>query len=478
MELKPLARFAPLLMSLMLSAACAHYEPKPLEPEQTLRQFQSRRLTDAGILARVRAATAPRTADQDAAEPVTWGRAQLLVAALELNPALAESRAQLEQASTALGTARALQNPTVNLAAEYDVSRAGESPWLWGIGTGFLLDTFFSRPKRIDLAQAGIRGAHADFSEALWTVRRDLRTALLAVVIARKRVDALELDVRQRTELVNLARSRVSAGESARSEESQASLELSRAQTSWDDAHRLLAEGQGALAAALGVTADALNEITPQWEDLDRLERPDELSLRGLRDQALLSRPDLERAIADYQARDLDLRQQVTSQYLQASLGPGYTWDHGVRKVTLGASFSLPIFNRNEGPIAEAHAARETAGRHAVTVQANILSQIDAATATYSTALAALERIRRQRTLNESLAASARRALDVDVGDRPTLLIAELAVSTERIAEIDAIERAQQALGQLEDALHTPLFGPEMRLRALDAPPSIPRKSP
>jgi hypothetical protein len=58
------------------------------------------------------------------------------------------------------------------------------------------------------------------------------------------------------------------------------------------------------------------------------------------------------------------------------------------------------------------------------------------------------------------------------------LLTAELAVSTERIAEIDALERAQQALGQLEDSLRTPLFGPETRVRSLDAEGAMPRKSP
>jgi outer membrane protein TolC len=445
----------------VLLVGCAHYEPKPFAPAETLRQLQSRRLTDEAVVARVQAATA---------SPITWDRAQLLVAALELNPALAEARAQLEQAAAGVVTAQAIENPAVSLSAEYDLSRAGEPPWLWGFGTGFLLDTFLSRPHRIHLAQAGVRGAHADYSEAVWTVRHDLRAALLGVVIARKRIDALELDVRQRAELARLARSRVAAGESARSEESQAHLELSRAQAALDDARRSLSEGQGILARALGVSLEAVEQIAPSWQDLERLDKPDDATLHALREQALLSRPDLERAIADYEARDIELRQQVGSQYLQTSLGPGYTWDHGVRKVTLGGSFALPVFNRNEGPIREANAARETAGAHAVVVQSKILSEIDTAAAAYATALAALERIREQRALNESLEASARRAFDADVSDKPTWLAAGLAVSTDRIAEIDALERAQQALGQLEDALRTPLSGPETRLRTLESP--------
>ncbi len=110
-------------------------------------------------------------------------------------------------------------------------------------------------------------------------------------------------------------------------------------------------------------------------------------AVKERRSRALLSRPDLERAIADYDARELELKQQVSAQYLQTSLGPGYTYDHGIRKATFNASIALPIFNRNEGPIAEAVAARELAGRHALTVQATILNEIDAAAQGYESAL-------------------------------------------------------------------------------------------
>src|SRR4051812_34291654 len=107
-----------LVAALGVLAGCAHYAPQPLAPEQTLRTLESRRLT----------AKAPDAAHR-------WDRAELLLAALELNPGLAEARAQLAQATASVKTARAMQNPTLSLATEYDLSRAAESPWLWGIGT-------------------------------------------------------------------------------------------------------------------------------------------------------------------------------------------------------------------------------------------------------------------------------------------------------------------------------------------------------
>ena len=453
----------PVVLASIALAGCAHYVPKPLVPEQTLQSLQSRSLTDAELLNHIRERLG--RSESDAQPALRWGRAELFIAAMDLNPSLAEARAQLEQASASLKTARTIQNPTLSLATEYDLSRAAESPWLWGVGTSFLLDTFVGRGLRLNLAQAGVRGAHADFTDAVWAVRRDVRAALLATIVAQRRVALLEPDIGQRSDLARLARARIEAGESARAEGLQADVELARSRAALEEARRVLLDSRAKLAAAIGVADQALAEVSVSWDDLGQLPPAGTNALRELRSRTLLSRPDLERAIADYDVRELELKQQVSAQYLQTSLGPGYTYDHGIRKATFNASVSLPIFNRNEGPIAEAVAAREVAGKHALAVQAKILNEIDAAAAGYASALDALARTQGQRASSESLAESARQAFAADSSDRPTLLAAEVALNTERLAELDALDRAQQALGQLEDALRTPLSGPETSLR-------------
>jgi outer membrane protein, heavy metal efflux system len=472
-------RSGPAILALGALAGCAHYAPKPLVPEQTLQALQARSLTDPDLLRHIRdrigrgavetAAPERGSAKGSSAEKEStlreWNRAALVLAALELNPSLAEARAQLEQATASLKTARAIQNPTLSLATEYDLSRAAEPPWLWGLGTGFLLDTFAGRGLRMNLAQAGVRGANADFTDAVWAVRRDVRAALVAVAIAERRVALLDADFQQRADLARLAHARIEAGESARADGLQADVELARSRAALEDARRAKVESRSKLASAIGVTESALNEITIEWDDFEQLAPTDASALRDVRSRALLSRPDLERAIADYDLRELELKQQVSAQYLQTSLGPGYTYDHGIRKATFNASVALPIFNRNEGPIAEAVAAREVAGRHALAVQAKILNEIDASAQSYSSALESLGRTRAQRVSGESLAESARHAFEADSSDRPTLLAAEVALNAERLAELDAVDRAQQALGQLEDALRTPLSGPEIALK-------------
>jgi len=460
--------------SFLHAAGCTHIEPQPLEPKRSLEMLEQRRLTDADVLARVQAAFP----DSERAPQATWDRGELLVAALHLNPALAEARSRITQAAAALPTARALQNPIVSLASEYNLSRAAEPTWLWGISSSVLLDTFLSRNLRTQIAATGVRGARADFADAVWSARRELRIALLSVVIAERRVPTLELQTQWRDELVRLSRARVSAGEAARPDALQAELELVRSRVALEDARRAQAEARAKLAATVGVSMTALNGALLRWDDLEQLSLPPQSQLAALRERALLARPDLERAIADYDTRELELRQQIRAQYPQVALGPGYTWDHGVRKITLGASLSLPIFNRNQGPIGEALARREAAGQHALAVQARILNELEAQTQLYVSALSALDRAREQRAVSEALAQSARNALAIDAQDRPTTVSAEVAVGTERLAELDALERAHLMLGQLEDALRAPLFGPETALLRDGSLSAVPADSP
>jgi cobalt-zinc-cadmium efflux system outer membrane protein len=245
----------------------------------------------------------------------------------------------------------------------------------------------------------------------------------------------------------------------------QLDLELARTRTALAEARRQLSEAQVRLAAVIGIPLAALDGQLMQWEALEAPEPPSDSRVAQLREQALLSRPDLERAIGEYRSREIELQQQVRAQYPQVSLGPGYTYDHGIRKATLGVSLALPLFNRNQGPIAEAEMRREAAGSHLLSVQAQILSEVDGAAQAYRGALAALQLARQQSLSAQTLADASARSLAVGAEDQPTLLALRLNANAEQLAELDVLERAQQALGQLEDALRTPLAGNDLALR-------------
>ncbi|MGD8817714.1 MAG: TolC family protein, partial [Acidobacteriota bacterium] len=116
-----------------------------------------------------------------------------------------------------------------------------------------------------------------------------------------------------------------------------------------------------------------------------------------------------------------------------------------------------PIFNKNEGPIAEAEAAREEAAARMLAAQASVFNDIDAAMAAYQAATeksGASEELLAQLREQEALSSTAYRLGEVS---RLALLSAQLELATGELARLETLGQAQQAAGELENAIQSPL---------------------
>jgi outer membrane protein TolC len=135
-----------------------------------------------------------------------------------------------------------------------------------------------------------------------------------------------------------------------------------------------------------------------------------------------------------------------------------------VAKFPLNVGFELPLFNRNEGEIAEARAARDLAGQRMLAAQANIIGSIDAAArgenvahdsvAAAGRGLEAARSQRRNSALNLRLGAI---GANQDLG-------AEIVALRSELETLQLRAQLQAARNALEDALHAPLSGPELQL--------------
>ena len=126
---------------------------------------------------------------------------------------------------------------------------------------------------------------------------------------------------------------------------------------------------------------------------------------------------------------------------------------------------------RGQGPIGEALAAREEAGRKAEGIQAGVLNEIAMARVAYATVLEGLAETRLQLQEAENLLSDAeRRFRDAHSIDRPTLLSTQLVALNTRSAELSMLLRAQLELGTLEDAFRRPVAGPELEVTDLAEP--------
>lgn len=444
-----------------LLAGCAQYQAKPLSPEQTAAQFEARSLDDAGLQKFVGA---------NHPSPVpgplpSWDFQTLTLAALYYHPSLDVARAQWAVAQAGIKTARQRPNPAVNLSPQYTAnSPSGESPWVAALSFDGLIETAGKRRYRTEQAKQLSESARLRLATQAWQVRSGLRTSLLDYAAARQRTALLEKVQEAEQQMLKLLEGRLQAGDIAASELTTQRVALIRTQADLADARRQVVDSRVAVAQAIGVPLRALAgkeikfEIRNPKDRTDQTDRTDQERISDLRRQALQGRADILAGLADYEASQSALQLEIARQYPDIRLGPGYEFDQGLHKwgLAVGTDF-LPVFNRNQGPIAEAEAKRAEAAARFLALQAQVIGEVDRGVAGVA---AAQNQVRQIGTLLETQrqhVQSVQALVQAGAADRLELRAAQLEVATAELTRLDALVKAQQALGLLEDAVQMPL---------------------
>jgi len=442
------------LLAAGLLAGCVHYQAKPLSPPGTAAAFGLRTLADASL---GNFFTANHVAPPGPQE--SWDLKQLTLVALYYQPALAEARAQLLAAQAAEVTAAARPNPSLSLTPGYDSGIPGaSSPWIVPLSFDLPIETAGKRGYRAAAARAVAEAARWDVVAAVWQVRSQVRAALLALHTAQESEALLAREETAQHDVVRLLEGQLAAGVVSSYEVTQARIAVDATRLSRQQAAAQDRQARVQLAGALGVPLSALDGCRLSFADFARL--PRELTAPEVRRDALLNRADVRGALADYAASQSALQLEIANQYPDIHLGPGYAWNAGSAgdsEWDLGLSLTLPVLDRNEGPIAEAKARRAVAAAHFQTVQAQALNAIEGALTAYDSAL---QQVATAGTMQQNL----RRRLDsvraqVQAGEAEPLAVANAEVEFAAAAQtrLDALAGAQQALGLLEDAVQSPL---------------------
>lgn len=435
-------------------AACAHFQPRPLSAATSIAGFESRSLEAPGLRAFLAANHVPAPAPGAA-----WNLKTLTLAAFYYQPALAEARQKLLAAQAARITAGERPNPSISVTPGYDSGVPGEiHPWLVPLSFDWPIETGGRRGYRLAEAQHLAAAARWDLVGTVWRVRTRVRAALLALCAARRFESLLSREDSTRQTVLRLLESQFRAGNVSSYEVAQARIALDRATLARQAAAGQVRQSRIALAGALGVPLHALAGVRLSFVVLNRL--PVTISREQVRQRALLGRADVRAALERYAASQSALQLQIARQWPDVHLGPGFAWNAqlaGDRQWELGLSLPLPILNHNQGPIAEAKAHRALAAAHFLTVQTHAVTRIDSSLAAYDsartqlmTADVLLRGLARQlRSVQAQVSAGERQPLD--------LLTARLAYQSGAQERLEALVRAQQALGRLEDAAQSPL---------------------
>lgn len=454
------------LLCLAALSGCVRYRPKPLAPVRAERDYRARTLEDAGLRAYATAHLGP----QAVWPPPSLDLASLNLVACYYHPDLDVARARVRLAEAGLIAAGARPNPSLTAGGGY--SNAPESPVVFRFEPGLLIETARKREHRLLQARSLLQAAKLGLAEAAWQVRSRVRLALLERVVALQRLETLKAEEDARAEALALIERRFQAGEVSRPDVDGARLELSSARVALRAARGRAEESLAGLAAAAGLPFAALDAMPVEWPAIHNPPRPEALPLANLQEAGLLNRIDVRRMLLEYDALEAALQLEIARQYPDFAVLPGHSFEEGHHRITLGLALPLLIRNRNRGPIAEAEARRLEGRARFLALQAQAIAEMESAMARYEAAVGEVEESgQRLLAVQRERERALRRAVEVGQEDQLALANARVETAVLERTRLEALAKAQAALGALEDAVQRPLQDGL-------GPPAVPVESP
>ena len=438
------------LFGVFLLAGCAvqRYRPAPIVASTTASRFESRNLADPGLQS---------FEEQNLGHPVspwppkTWDLQTLSFAALYFNPALDSARARVTATEAALVTAGARSNPSLSIAPGIP------APYLLTMDFSIPIETAGKRGHRIQAASSLDQAARFDLADSAWTVRSGVRAALLNYILASQALELFRSEARARGDQVKILEQILSAGEIPRQDVDLARIELSKTQLTILTTEGQVGEAKAALAAAVGIPVAGLREAQFSWPSIDTPPSAESFSPEEVQRNAVLNRLDVRRSLAQYAAAEAGLQLEIAKQYPDINIGPGYTYEETHSFFTVGFSTTVPLFNRNQGPIAEAEAHRKEAAATFLERQAQVIARSERALAVYTAALKEMAEAESLSRFQETQLQITQQAIRAGASTQLSLDNVEIQSWVLGRARLDALARAQRALGELEDAVQRPL---------------------
>lgn len=449
----------PRLLLVSLAAAlggCVSYHSKDIDPVASAALLDRRSLEDAGLRKSLAA--------HGLAAGSEWDLPRLTLAAFYFNPTLEAARARLAAAEAGVRTAEARPNPTFTFTpGQSDETPGGITPWILGYTLDIPVELAGKRAHRTTEAQRVVERARLELASAAWGVHSAVRGALIEWHGAEAEAELGRAQLPLVARVAQLAAAKVEAGDASPVEAAQARTVLARAELAMRASERAVTTARSRVAEAIGVPLWAISEIKLSGGGL--VDAPPPSATTEARAWAPLNRPDLLGALAAYAASQAVLQGEIARQYPNLALGPGYQLDQGKGKWSVGLGVTLPVFNRNAGPIAAAEAGRAAAAANFMAVQNRVLAEVDRAAADYASVQADLEIVRGLRTALERQTRLMRARHEAGEISRLELVRAEMELADQSRTELTARQRAARALGAFEDAVQRPLAWPEAAWR-------------
>ncbi len=436
---------------LILSAGCAHFTPRPVELDREASAFEARSLHAPEVKSFIEKNLHKEISPWP---PERWDFEEMTLAAVYYSPEMDVARARWGVREAGVKTAGGRPNPTVGFLTQYDAhSPAGIPPWTLGISFDIPVETANKRGYRITAASHLSEAARLDIAGAAWRVRSGLRSRLLDLYGAKMSAELLrkKLDILEET--VKALEERLDSGEASAVEVTAARVALEDTRALFLKAEADVQDSRAGLAASMGLPADALDKAEFRYPFTEAGVDPPPAALRR---KALTGRADMLASLEEYRATEAKLQNEIAKQYPDIHLAPGYTFDQDIDRWGIGFTVELPVFNHNEGPIAEAEAKRTEAEANLKALQARIIAAIETASAGYRAAAGKFKAAEGLLAAGKKRFGQTQSLFEAGETDRLAYLGAGLEFETLRESRLESFLDTQRFLGLMEDALQRP----------------------
>lgn len=307
------------------------------------------------------------------------------------NPRLRVAAAQIEVASAGIVTARTRPNPEANYLGGHQSQRlpSAVNGLLQHWGYSQLVESPAVRRRRVEAAESGREAGVFGLDESRLILRGAVKHAFYQVLRRRNEIDIARGALKLAEDLKLRIQVQEQVGEASR-------LELTRAETEVSTAQILLRSAQ--LREASAITELRTLIVSPpsdQFQVQGQLNHlPGLPPLEELRQRAWNQHPALARLTAETRRAQALLETEKALRTPQPTVIAEYEQMPDLRFFRAGVSIPVPIFNRRQGPVAEAAAVLSRTNALANALRLEISSAVERAYSAYQIAgeqMAALE---------------------------------------------------------------------------------------
>ena len=339
------------LGAVALMGGCAPYQPKPLSAELAAPDQKSISVAVSELHHPI-----VKPLPINLASGLTPNQAGVL--AVVVNPALRAERDRRKVSAAQLLQAGILPNPTLTAGVALPYSNHPSDSFTgYNVGLDWEVTALLTRDAKVRAARADDASVDLDVAWKEWQSAEAAKTAAYDVAALTAALKAAREIDQQQAESLKLIRRAVD-------QHQKTLLDLSAAESAAQDSHATVLGGEhdlqhqiGALDRAIGLQPGTSIAVQSDIPLPSRLEPPPvEELLDGLENRRL----DLLALEKGYESQDQTLRAAILAQFPKLNFGVSPQRDTSdVHSIGLGISLDLPIFDRNQGNIANESATRQ-----------------------------------------------------------------------------------------------------------------------